>query len=232
MVTGAILQARMSSQRLPGKVLRNIHGKPMLQYLLERLEHCLFLDEIVIATSVHKNDDPVSVFCDEHNIACYRGSLEDVAGRFLGVLEEYEWQVFVRVNGDSPLLDPHLIDQGIMLYNKGRFDIVTNVFPRTFPLGQSVEVVNGDTFRRYYSRLEAGADHEHVTAFIYRNPDEYKIRNFTSQNDYSTIHLSVDTPHDLEVVSRIIGSMDRPHWEYALKDILDIYNRIAGNREG
>ena len=137
----------MSSKRFLGKVLHNVEGKPMLAYVLERLQRCRPLDGIVVATSTDDSDTPVADFCHECGVDCYRGPLQDVAGRFKEVLDEYRFDGFVRVCGDSPLIDQRLIDKGIRIFRRSGFDIVTNVSPKTFPKGQSVEVLSTDTFK-------------------------------------------------------------------------------------
>jgi len=226
---GAIVQARMSSQRLLGKVLQEVKGKPILQYIIERLKHCCTIKEFMIATSREKSDDPVEEFCSKKHVSCYRGSLTDVASRFKEILEKERWDAFVRVNGDSPLIDQHLIDMGVNLFIDGNFDLVTNVFPRSYPPGQSVEIVRASTFKNIYSRMNDSDDFEHVTKFYYRNPKEFKIFNFTSLTDYSSVHLSVDTLQDMQVFSSIIKRMTRPHWDYHLEEVLEIYREICAN---
>ncbi len=140
MKIGVIIQARMSSQRLPDKVLTMVNGKPLLQYLLERLTHCSSIDQIVVATSEDKSDDPIAVFCHEYGALCFRGPLQNVAKRFYMALEKYNLDAFVRVCCDSPMLDQKLIDQGVKLFN-GEYDLVTNTLRRSYPVGQSVEVI-------------------------------------------------------------------------------------------
>ncbi len=226
---GAIVQVRMSSQRLPGKVLYEVYGKPLLQYILESIEHCSAINKVIIATSLEKSDDPVEEFCNKHHTPCYRGSLNDVASRFREISEKERWDAFVRINGDSPLIDYHLIDKGTNLYRDGHFDLVTNVFPRTHPSGQSVEIVRSSTFKKVYHRMNDSGDFEHVTKFFYHNPKEFKIFNFTSSIDCSSIHLSVDTQEDMQMFSKIIGKMVRPHWDYTLEDVLKINRELCMN---
>ena len=124
-------------------------GKPLLQYILERLRKCSTIHQIVVATSDNRTDDPIAEYCRENNTVCFRGPLQNAAKRFYMALEEYNLDVFVRVCGDSPMLDQKLIDQGVKLFN-GEHDLVTNIFPRTFPSGQSVEVVNTKTFKNSF----------------------------------------------------------------------------------
>lgn len=223
---GAIVQARISSQRLPGKVLKTVKEKPLLQYLIERLGQCREIDSIIIATSRERSDDPVAAFCANNSVSCFRGSLDNVAGRFNEILQQNQWDGFARVNGDSPLIDQQLIDRGIVLFRRGAFDIVTNVFPRSYPPGQSVEIIRKETFLSTYPKMTKKEDLEHVTSFFYNNPEDFSIYNFTSGNDYGKIHLSVDTPKDFQVFMNIISSMKKPHWEYHLEDIIGLLLKV------
>ena len=224
---GAIVQARMSSQRFPNKVLYEVDGKPMLQYLLERLQHCNCLDALVVATSVDDSDTPIAEHCRQHGVACYRGPLLNVAGRFNQVLDVYQFDAFVRVNGDSPLLDQRLIEKGVGIFLNGDFDLVTNVLPRTYPKGQSVEVLRTAIYQRAYDRMQEAEDLEHVTKFFHKHPEDFRIRNFALAENLNHIRLCVDTRQDMDNFSTIVSKMNRPHWEYALEDILQVYRGLA-----
>ena len=217
----------MSSQRLPGKVLYKVAGKAILQYLLERLRHCDGLNAIIVATSTDDSDTPIADFCQEQGVLCYRGSLLNVASRFKEASEAYQLDGFVRVNGDSPLLDQRLIRQAVVAFLGGDFDLVTNVLKRTYPKGQSVEVLCSETFRAAYQRMRAGDELEHVTRYFYDRQEDFRIFNFESGQDYGRIQLSVDTPQDVAMFSSIIARMDRAHWDYTLTEILDIYGSLA-----
>lgn len=224
---GVIIQARMSSQRFYGKVLKEVKGKPLLQYILERVRRAKLVDEIVVATSLDREDVAIFDFCKSQRVTCHRGPLNDVAGRFKEVLDKYQFNDFVRVSGDSPLLDQRLIDEGIKIFRRGGFEIVTNVFKRTYPKGQSVEVLDSKTFVKSYEfMLKNPEDMEHVTPFFYRNHMNFKIFNFSLERDYSRVQLSVDNPGDINTVSSIIAKMDSNHWEYRLKNILDIHQNL------
>ncbi|MGD0534544.1 MAG: NTP transferase domain-containing protein [Methanoregula sp.] len=223
---GAIIQARLSSQRCPGKVLKTVVEKPLLQYIIERLKQCDDIDSIVIATSTETSDNPIGSFCTNYNIPCMRGSLENVAGRFNDVLKHYPWDAFVRVNGDSPMIDQSLIKKGIDKFREDNFDIVTNVFPRSYPPGQSVEIIRSDTFRKTYPLMNKQEYFEHVTPYFYQNSQKFSIFNFHSEINYGNLHLAIDTPQDFQVFSTIVSKMKAPHWEYHLSDIFEIIKDI------
>lgn len=217
---GAIIQARMSSHRLPAKVLWPVAGKPLLQYLVERARRCSGLCGVVLATSCDPSDDPLADFCTGQNLACHRGPLENVAHRFLGVLDRYAWEAFVRLNGDSPLLDQSLIARALGLFAASEVDLVTNVYPRSFPPGQSVEVIRTAAFRRAVARMTMPDEFEHVTRYFYTRPEEFRIVNFASERPLNHHHLAVDTPDELKRFSDLVARMTRPHWQYGLDDVL------------
>lgn len=227
MSTGIIVQSRMGSQRLPGKVLYPVAGKPMLQYLLERLENCRGVDKVVVATSSDQSDDPIFEFCRQYGAACYRGSLLNVAGRFKELLDIYQFDTFVRISGDSPFLDPKLIELGLEIFCRDNFDLVTNVMPRSYPKGQSVEVVSGATFKAVYPLMQTEEEFEHVTKYFYSHRADFYIFNFVAPQAYGDIQLSVDNRQDMELFAAIVGMMNRPHWEYDLEDVLELYRQVV-----
>ena len=217
-----LIQARSSSTRLPNKVLYEINGKPLLQYIYSRLI-LLKRNPICVATSVEAKDDKIEEFCKNNNIQCYRGFLENVAKRMLDAAKYYNADAFVRINGDSPLLDPQIVEKGISIYKNGNYDLVTNSFPRSFPVGQSVEVIRTSTFEKAYEKMSRPGHYEHVTKYYYDHPDEFRIKNFCNANDLSSYRLVVDTPDDLNRMKKIIGSMTRPHTEYSLDELIELY---------
>jgi len=224
---GIIIQARMGSQRFPGKVLHPVAGKPMLQYLLERLARCRFISERVVATSDSEADASIAHFCRTQGIPRHRGPLDNVAERFRQTVDTFGFDAFVRVNGDSPLLDPALVNRVTYQFLLGDAEIVTNVLERTFPKGQSVEVLQANTFRRGCAEMNEDADREHVTRFFYRHREQFRIVNIRSLKDHGSLQLSVDTPEDMDRFRTIIGQMHRQHWEYGLQEILQFYRRSA-----
>jgi spore coat polysaccharide biosynthesis protein SpsF (cytidylyltransferase family) len=137
-----IIQARYSSKRFPGKVLRKILGTTVLQRVINQVKKSKKISKIIIATSKHKTDKKIINFCNKNKIHCISGSLKNVFRRFHSIIVQKKCKSFVRISADSPLIDPSLIDRAVTIFKKNRYDIVTNVFPRTFPKGFSVEVVN------------------------------------------------------------------------------------------
>ena len=205
---GAIVQARMSSERLPGKVLMPLAGRPALEWLLERLDHAHNLDTVIVATSEDPSDDPVAEFCAARGVTCHRGALDDVAGRLLDAAHAAGLDAFVRVSGDSPLLDQELVDLGVELMRAERPDLVTNVRPRTFPPGQSVEVVRTEALAQALAPEES----EHVTGPLYGG--DFDVRRFEADEPQTEVRYTLDTPEDAARLDRILTGQEREHWEY------------------
>jgi spore coat polysaccharide biosynthesis protein SpsF len=224
-----VSQARMSSVRLPGKSLRALHGeRSTLQLHVERLQHAERPDLIVLTTSVDHRDDPIAELGERLGVEVHRGPLEDVAKRFYDVIERFSLDAFVRVTGDSPLIDQRLVDAGIELFNEGGYDLVSNVRPSTYASGQSWEAVDAAAFRDAYPSMTEPAHFEHVTSYLYGNPGRFRIRNVRREPDEGEINLSVDTEADAELVGLILARMERPHWEYDYDEIMGLYREVTG----
>lgn len=222
-----IVQARMSSSRLPGKILMDIGGKPLLAHTLEALQACTTIGRLVVATSTEESDDPVAAFCEQNGVDCFRGPLEDVYGRFVGVIKRYSLDVFVRICGDSPLPDPELVDRCVKHLVHHEFDFVTNVLTRSFPAGRSVEVFRTKPFVRAGDGIVSAADREHVTSYFYARKDDYAHLNITADEDCSDVKLCVDTPEDMETMQAVICRLDEPSCSYSLEEILSIRDDVV-----
>ncbi len=222
-----VVQARLGSQRLPGKVLTCVQGKPLLQHLLDRLA-ALAPMPVVVATSDHPSDDPLARYCHQVGASCVRGPLENVAARYLQAVEELGLDAFVRVCGDSPLLDVALINRALNLFIQERAQVVTNVLPRTFPKGQSVEVVCAKAFAQAVPRMTTPKEREHVLPYFYARPGRYRLLNFSAGQDLSHLQLSVDTYQDLRRVDNILRLLPAPHWRHGLKAVLAAYRQSLG----
>jgi len=211
-----IVQARMSSRRLPGKVIRPLGGVPMLGALIDRLTRTRSISAIVVATSDGPDDDAIADFCAKTRAACFRGPLDDVAARLADAAQRAGAMAFVRVSGDSPFMDPDLVDAVVDLFERQDVDLATNVQARTFPKGQSVEVVRLDALRRAQAMMAPG-EAEHVTPVFYRRPHDFRIANLASGHDWGAIQMSVDTPQDWALAERMMAAMRREpgRWDVA-----------------
>lgn len=201
-----VVTARISSRRLHGKVLLPLYGRPMLSHTLDRLRSVSRLDELVIATSTDSSDDPVAAFAQTFKTACWRGDLNDVLGRIRGAATAQCADGVVRISGDSPLIDPAIIQTAIDLFLNEPADLVTNVFPRTFPKGQSVEIISRAALELVDVETAQPDDREHVTRYFYNHADRFKIRNFSALQPRPELQLSVDTQADLDRVATLIGA--------------------------
>jgi spore coat polysaccharide biosynthesis protein SpsF len=228
MTIGAIIQARMSSKRLPGKVLLPLAGKPVLQYVIEAARRVGSVAGVVVATSTEASDDLVAAYCDAQGIKYFRGLLDNVAGRFLGALSEQGWDAAVRLSADSPLLDWRLIDEAVRYFGagsprgealRGDFDLVTNVFPRSYPHGQSVEVVSAQAFRRAYPKFYSPEEFEHVTQYFYAHASEWRISALVFDRDLSGIQMALDASVDLQRLENLLLRLPRPLPDYTWLDL-------------
>lgn len=223
----AIVQARVSSSRLPRKVLRPLHGKPMLAYLIEGLRQCVELDDIVVATSDRTEDDALDALCAEAGTPCVRGPLDDVAARFAAVLRSRPADAFVRINGDSPLLHPDIVDRAVSTFRGAAADMVTNVHPRTFPPGQSVEVMGAHAFLAALPHIGSAEEREHVTLHVYRHPDRFRIVNIAADPPLPRRHMAVDSEADWQSFAACVAALDRPHWRYPLAELVWLWPEPA-----
>jgi len=226
METGKIIlliQARCNSMRLNNKVLTYIYNYPILGYLLERLLLKYDRNKIIIATSNQQTDDKILQYCIKQRFRCYRGDLVNVSKRLLAAAQFEGAEAFVRINGDSPLIDPKIIVKGIEFFNSGKYDLVTNTSPRSFPVGQSVEIIKTSTFKKAYKQMLTTDHFEHVTKYYYEYPEEFRIKNFSNNRDLSKYRLVVDTPEDLERIKTIIGNMTKPHTKYTMDELIELY---------
>jgi spore coat polysaccharide biosynthesis protein SpsF (cytidylyltransferase family) len=223
------IQARLSSQRLPGKILRNLRGRPMLDYLLEGLGHATRVDEVWIATSAEASDDATAEFAAARGVRCHRGPLEDVARRLLGAGEAAAADAIVRVSGDSPLLDPALVDEAVALYRESTVDVVSNVRPRSFPKGQSVEVIAMAALRRAVAQMRAVEEREHVTPYLYAHPEKFAVRAIGAMQPRPDVQLSVDSPEDFARCEAILGLLAAPHWQAGWRGCVAAYDQSAAS---
>lgn len=207
-----VIQARMSSSRLPGKVLKPLGGRPLLERMIQRVTRANHLGGIVVATSDQAADDAIVEFCRARGISYVRGPLEDVAQRFLLTMETVPADAYARLCADSPLMDPAVVDAVVEAYERAMPDLATNVYPRTFPAGLSVEVINPSTFRRAIARFHTEEQREHVTRFFYEHAEEFDIVNVANPNPRPSMDLSVNTEEQWRFICEV---WDRwgPRWE-------------------
>jgi spore coat polysaccharide biosynthesis protein SpsF len=222
MKTVAIVQARMGSTRLPGKVLQDLAGEPMLARVVNRTCRAKTLQEVVIATTTNTVDDVIVKLCEARGWSWFRGSEEDVLDRYYHAAKKYQADFIVRITSDCPLIDPEVIDQVVQefLERQPEVDYASNTWPRrTFPRGLDTEVMRMDVLERAWREDRNPAWREHVTPYIYRNPDRFRIHNVVSPVDYSAMRWTVDTQEDLAFVRKVYDYFghDRFSWREVLK---------------
>ena len=215
-----VIQARMGSTRLPGKVLLPLGGEPMLMRLVERLKRVRRADQIVIATTTNANDEPIVDLCRQLGVHCHRGSELDVLARYAEAARTHQADVVVRITSDCPLIDPALIDDVIARYQQGDADCVSNMLPPTWPFGMAVEVFSASALAEAHAEAVQAAEREHVTPFLYGHPERYRLRNMASSTDLSVQRWTVDTPEDLDLVQRLFDAVHPTHPEFTLADLL------------
>jgi spore coat polysaccharide biosynthesis protein SpsF len=222
--TSAIIQARMDSTRLPGKVLINIHDRPMLEWVVTRTQQASAVDTVIVATTQNSSDDAIAEFCDEHGFLYYRGDTHDVLDRYYQAAKLFQGDVIVRVTGDCPVIDPSVIDQTVAGF-WGRanwqnstvqgqrylpaYDFATNRLPppwgRTFPIGLDTEVCSFTGLEQAWQEATLQYHREHVMPFFYDQPERFKIKLINHDVDYGSLRWTVDTPEDLRLLREIVG---------------------------
>lgn len=207
-----IVQARMGSSRLPGKVMKDLMGKPMITYTLEALKKSRYIDEVILATSNKSIDDPLAEYVKTLGIEVFRGDEDNVLERYKLASDKYKGDVIVRVTGDCPLINPIICDNVITHYLMYNYDYVRLDVPNTFQRGFDTEVFSKESLEKVYSiacsdenihRAEYSQFREHVTLYIYNHKDEFKVGVVKGEQDYlknKEINLSVDTEEDFKLV--------------------------------
>ena len=216
----AIIQARMTSTRLPGKVLKKVMNKTLLEYQLERVARSKLIDEIVVATTFNKSDDSIVELCNRLSVSTYRGSEEDVLSRYYEAAIRNGADIVVRLTSDCPLIDPAIIDQVIQMYLNGSFDYVSNTQVRTYPRGMDAEVFSAELLKLAHLNGKKDYEREHVTPYIYLNKEVYTVGQLIANQDDSEYRLTVDTPEDLELITTIIGEVYPNDEKYNLNTII------------
>jgi spore coat polysaccharide biosynthesis protein SpsF len=218
----AIIQARMGSTRLPGKVLQDIAGEPMLARVVNRVSRAGTVDEVVVATSDRVDDNVVEQLCSERGWAFFRGSESDVLDRYYRAAIAFHAEAVVRVTSDCPLIDPRLIDQHVNLLLRRwlEVDFVSNMVKQSYPLGLAVEAMPLDVLARMKRMSQTDELKEHVTTLAYLEPQRFQIGHVMHTTDLSHLRWTVDTAEDLEFVRKIFHHFGHDH--FAWEDVLPV----------
>lgn len=222
----AIIQARMAASRLPGKVLKEIAGKPMLQHVIERARRARRVNEVMVATTTDPSDDAVESFCKEVGVSVFRGSMQDVLDRYYQAAKLIQADVIVRLTADCPLLDPALIDKVIDSFFHEKVDFAANRLPppfhRTYPIGLDVEVCSFAALERAWDDAIQPYEREHVMPYLYDQKGRFKVLVMNYHADFGDQRWTVDTPQDLEVVRQVFARLsDKP--DFTWLDVLALF---------
>ncbi|MBH09559.1 MAG: glutamate-1-semialdehyde aminotransferase [Candidatus Marinimicrobia bacterium] len=218
--TLAIVQARMGSTRFPGKVLKEIDGKPLIQILFYRLSFSKRIDKIILATSKSHENDVLAKSIEDLGFDVFRGHESDVLGRYYNAAKKYCSETIVRITGDCPMIDPQIVDDVINLYNKKHADYACNIEPPTFPDGLDTEVFSFISLEEAYEKAKNKVEREHVTPFIRTNPG-IKKENLSNDVNYSDLRWTIDEPDDFQVISNIINHFT-PNLNFSWRKIIDL----------
>jgi spore coat polysaccharide biosynthesis protein SpsF len=218
----AVLQARMSSTRLPGKVMRPLAGEPMIGRQIERLRRAASLDRLVVATSTGAEDDPLAAYCEGLGAPVFRGPLDDVLGRFAAAAEAFgPAEAVVRLTADCPLADPEVVDEVVRTHLASGADYTSNVLPnRTFPKGLDVEAVRTEALLSAAREAADPYEREHVTPFLYRRPERFRIASVERSPSLADLRWTVDTPEDYAFVCRVYDALYAANPAFTSQDIL------------
>jgi len=219
-----IIQARMQSSRLPGKVLKNILGKPLLGYLVDRVRKAVYVDDIVIATTLNEKDIEIVDFCETYKVKFYRGSEDDVLSRYFESSVKFKANHIVRICSDQPLLDPLILDEMLEIYfENGPYDYLSNTVNPTYPLGMHIEIFPFEILNFLNQNCNKEYEREHVTPYIYTNPKLFKIYKKQLSKDYSHLRLGVDERDDFSLIEAIIELLYKQNPNFGLEHILNLY---------
>jgi spore coat polysaccharide biosynthesis protein SpsF len=222
----AIIQGRMGSSRLPGKILRDIAGQPMLAWVVERVRMAKTVDEVVVATTSDASDDPAVDYCVQQGYPVYRGSLYDVLDRFYQAAQLYSADIVVRITADCPLIDPAVIDRTVFALIENDADFSANRLPppwkRTYPIGLDTEVCTFEALERAWHEATAPHEREHVLPYLYEEPGRFKIQVVDAEQDFGHLRWTVDTPEDLRVVRRLVELLDGRR-DFSWLDVLAVW---------
>jgi len=216
----AVVQARMGSTRLPGKVMKPLAGKTLIEVLISRLRKAKTLDEVLVATTTEKTDDVLAAHCKSKKIPVFRGSSEDVLKRYVDACRKYSASVVVRITGDCPLADPQLVDSLIRSFAKQKVDYLSNTNPPSYPDGLDIEVFTIEALEKAADRASSGYQREHVTPYIYQSGN-FKTGNFANQDDFSKERWTVDESNDLKVVDDIFQHFS-PRIDFSWKEVMEL----------
>lgn len=225
----AVIQARMGSERLPGKTMLPIAGRPAIGLLIERLRYSGKIEDIVLATTVKAEDDVIEKFCRENGVICFRGESDDVLHRVYAAAKKYSTDVVAYVTGDCPLLDPWLIDKCIDIFLKSDYDYLSNFIEQSYPPGIDVQIFKFSVLDEVNRLANADKFREHVTLYILKHTEKYKLYNVKAPHHFyfPDWHLELDEPKDYELIKRIYENLYTKNPKFTTADIINLLKNNA-----
>jgi spore coat polysaccharide biosynthesis protein SpsF len=224
MNTLAIIQARMGSTRLPGKVLLDLGGATVLARVVRRLERSQQITKVVVATTTAPGDEAIVLECERLHVLSFRGSECDVLDRYYQTTRLYPAEAVVRITSDCPLIDPALVDETIRVFRDERADYASDVLPRTYPRGLDSEVFTSAALDRAWRDAHEPYEREHVTAYLYEHPEIFRLASARGDVDYSHYRWTLDTPEDLSLLRAIYSRFDNRD-DFRWQDVIALMER-------
>lgn len=218
----ATIEARMTSSRLPGKVLMDFAGKPDLQHIIERLRRSKYIDEVVVATTVNATDDPIITLCENLGCNYYRGSEEDVLQRVLDTAKSVNADILVEITGDCPVIDWRHADALIELFFKEECDYVSNILERTYPRGFDTQVYPVAVLEEVNRLTKDPLDHEHVSLYIYQHQERFKCLNMAAPQhlNHPELEVTLDTKEDYELIKKVYENLYPIKHDFTCEDVV------------
>jgi len=223
---GVIIQARMGSTRLPGKVMKTIFGKPLIALMLERVKLCRSVEAVVVAIPDTPENDALATLCASCGVHVFRGSENDVLSRYYLAAKRFSIDPVIRLTSDCPLIDPALVDHAVSLYQKDDYDYFTNAIERTYPDGQDIEIISFRALEDAYKNATDAHDREHVTTYIGVRDKEFRHGNFRYKKDLSRLRWTVDYPADFDFVEAVFMELyPSKGISFSMEDVLALLER-------
>ncbi|CEH34930.1 cytidylyltransferase domain-containing protein [Romboutsia lituseburensis] len=224
-----IIQARLGSTRLPGKVLKKLSGKSVLEHVIYRVSKSNLIDQIIVATTTNKEDDKIVDECLKIGVNYYRGDENNVLSRYYETAFDKGYETIIRITSDCPLIDPKIIDNMIIDFNneneKYQLDYLSNSLKETFPRGFDVEIFTFNSLKEAYENATLEYEKEHVTPYIYLNQDKFTIKNYYNSNKYQNYRLTLDTYEDYLVIKNIYDNIYKEDSMFFYEDIISYLNQ-------
>ncbi len=225
MQTVVIVQARMGSTRLPGKVMKAVQGRPLLGYLFDRLKLSQRIDQIVLATSTLSIDDVLEEYAEYEGVSCFRGSEHDVLSRYYHAAKKSKADLIVRITADCPLMDPALLDHALSLYDS-TVDYFSNTLERSYPRGLDIEIFPFRSLEKAYQNAKSLSDREHVTPYLYRNPNLFVSQQFKSDLEGIQRHRwTVDEEEDFLLIRKVLEALYPLSPQFTMQEVLELFSR-------